>query len=77
MSEENTVRRSLGDVEGDRTDWERIDSLTDEEIEQAAGEDPDQELLGDEWFWTAELVVHGGTKDLKGFLRRPEQGEGK
>ena len=57
MSEKNIVVRKLGDTEGDCTDWERADALTDEEIEQAVAEDPDAELLDAEWFRTAELVV--------------------
>ena len=46
----------------DRTDWERVDALTDEEIEQAVAEDPDAELLDAEWFRTAELVVPSAEK---------------
>lgn len=62
MSEKNIVVRKLGDTEGDRTDWERVDALTDEEIEQAVREDPDAELLDAEWFRTAELVVPSSEK---------------
>ena len=40
-----------------RTDWKRVDSLTDEEIEQAVAEDPNAELLGDGWFKRAEWIV--------------------
>lgn len=57
MSEKNIVVRKLGDTEGDRTDWERLDALTDKEIEQAVATDPDAELLDEEWFRTAELIV--------------------
>lgn len=57
MSEKNIVVRKLGDTEGDRTDWKRVDALTDEEIEEAVAEDPDAKLLDAEWFRTAELVV--------------------
>lgn len=62
MSEKNIVVRKLGDTEDDRTDWERVDALTDEEIEQAVAEDPDAELLDAEWFRTAELVVPSAEK---------------
>ena len=62
MSEKNIVVRELGDTEDDRTDWERVDALTDEEIEQAVAEDPDAELLDAEWFRTAELVVPSAEK---------------
>lgn len=65
MSEKNIVRRSLGDIVGDKTDWERVDALTDEEIERAVAEDPDApELLDAEWFRTAELVVPGEKKRI-------------
>lgn len=47
--------RGCGSV-GDRTDWERVEALTDEEIEQAVAEDPDAELLDAEWFRTAETT---------------------
>ena len=62
MSEKNIVVRELGDTEGDRTDWERVDALTDKEIEQAVAEDPDAELLDAEWFRTAELAVPSAEK---------------
>jgi hypothetical protein len=62
MSEKNIVVRKLGDTEGDCTDWERADALTDEEIEQAVAEDPDAELLDAEWFRTTELVVPSAEK---------------
>ena len=39
-----------------QTDWERIDSLTDGEIEAAVASDPDAELL-DEAFWARARVV--------------------
>lgn len=62
MSEKYIVVRTLGDTEGDRTDWDRVDRLTDEEIEEAVQEDPDAELLDAEWFRTAELVVPSAEK---------------
>jgi uncharacterized protein (DUF4415 family) len=41
----------------DRTDWTRVDALTDEEIERAIAEDPDAAPLLDEaWFRKARLV---------------------
>jgi len=57
MSESNIVRKSADDLGEGRTDWDRLDSLTDEEIEEAAAEDPDQELLAPDWFEQAKLVV--------------------
>lgn len=59
MSEKNIVRKTAEEIEQmeSRTDWERVDALTDEEIEAAVAEDPDAELLDAEWFERAELVV--------------------
>jgi uncharacterized protein (DUF4415 family) len=40
-----------------RTDWARVDALTDEDIERAIAEDPDAAPLLDEaWFRKARLV---------------------
>lgn len=65
MSEKNIERHSLEEKLEDRTDYQRIDALTDEEIEQAVAEDPDApELLDAEWFRTAELVVPGEKKRI-------------
>lgn len=41
MSNKHITRKSLGETSGDRTDWERIKRLTDEEVHQAALADPD------------------------------------
>lgn len=41
-----------------RTDWARVDALTDEEIEAAVRDDPDAPPLVDEaWFASATLVM--------------------
>jgi hypothetical protein len=40
----------------DQTDWERLLTMTDEEIEQAVADNPDQVLLDEEWFAQAALV---------------------
>ncbi len=60
MKNEPIVRRSPDErVEG-KTDWDQVDSLTDEEIEAAVARDPDAAPLFDEAFFrTAELVVPG------------------
>ena len=39
-----------------QTDWERVDSMTDEEIEEAAWSDPDALPLDDD-FWKDARVV--------------------
>lgn len=41
-----------------RTDWARVDALTDEEIEAAVRSDRDAPpFVEDEWFATAKLVL--------------------
>jgi uncharacterized protein (DUF4415 family) len=58
MSDNTTsVKASELDRLEDRTDWERIRSLSDEEIEQAVENDPDQIMLDKEWFERARLVT--------------------
>jgi len=58
MSEHSTkVKASELDRLEDRTDWDRLQELTDEEIEDAVEEDPDQILLDKEWFERAKLVT--------------------
>ena len=69
MSEEDIVRMSLEEIrrlreEGSLTDWERLENLTDEEIEQAIEEDPDAApILDEDWFRTARLVVPSSKKE--------------
>lgn len=46
-----------------KTDWERLEHLTDEEIRESADEDPDQFLLDDEWFEDAEFVMPSSAKE--------------
>ena len=68
MSENGIVRMSLEEAvrrleSGETsTDWDRVDALTDKEIEQAVVDDPDAELLDEEWFKRATLVIPGGRK---------------
>ena len=65
MSNDSTIRMSLEEAvrryeSGEtRTDWERVDALTDEEITRTVREDPDQKLLTEDWFRRATLVVPG------------------
>ena len=50
MSEDNTVRYSSTDrMPSGKTDWKRLEKLTDEDIAKAVAEDPDAPPL-----WTAE-----------------------
>ncbi|MBI1320952.1 MAG: hypothetical protein GC168_18655 [Candidatus Hydrogenedens sp.] len=64
MSDERIVRCSLEDLQPTKTDWARVDALTDEEIAAAVASDPDAAPLLDEaWFKTAQ-VVEPPTKEL-------------
>jgi len=65
MSENGIARTSLEEAvrrleSGETsTDWDRVDALTDEEIERAVADDPDAELLDEDWFRRATLVIPG------------------
>ena len=51
MSEKDTtVDSSELEAMESQTDWDRLNSLSDEDIKQAVDEDPDTELLDAEWF---------------------------
>jgi uncharacterized protein (DUF4415 family) len=56
-SEGNIVRYSLLDLPPDKTDWARVEALTDEEIEAAIADDPDAAPIADEGFWARARVV--------------------
>jgi uncharacterized protein (DUF4415 family) len=51
-------KKSRGASEHLRTDWVRVDAMTDEDIDRQIREDPDvAPELDDEWFATATLVM--------------------
>jgi uncharacterized protein (DUF4415 family) len=55
---EATVRRSSDDPRAGRTDWERLDRLTDAGIAAEVAADPDAAPIADDaWFRDAELVL--------------------
>lgn len=63
MSKEHIVRYSAEDIQKlvaerrDKTDWARVDALTDEEIERAMRDDPDwRDFIDIDWS-KAEIVV--------------------
>jgi uncharacterized protein (DUF4415 family) len=57
-NEKHIVSVSEDDLRPGRTDWKRLDALTDEDIERAIAEDPDAAPpLDAEWFRNAELVI--------------------
>ena len=63
--DEPIVRCRLEDLPKGQTDWQRIDELTDEEIEAAVRDDPDAASLADEqWFARAQLVIPAHLKHL-------------
>src|SRR6266550_2488045 len=56
VSKDSTKRKSA--TRRPRTDWARVDALTDEEIEAAVRDDPDAPPIVDaEWFASATLVM--------------------
>ncbi len=58
MSEKITTVK-LGDVRGDRTDWARVDAMTEEELERNIAADPDADIPDPDWT-TARLVFPEG-----------------
>ena len=58
MSENDTTHVSLEDLDDleSRTDWKRLESISDEEIEAAVESDPDAKLLDADWFEKAQVV---------------------
>ena len=63
MNEENILRYTLEELENipDETDWERVNKMTDEEVEVAAKKDPDAQPLTE-----AELNQFKRTIYIKG-----------
>jgi uncharacterized protein (DUF4415 family) len=51
-AEELQAMRRRGE---DRTDWARVDAMTDEELERLVAEDPDEQDV--EWDWDKAVVV--------------------
>ena len=61
-NEDNIKRYTVEELQAmrrrgeDRTDWAKVDAMTDEEIERLVAEDPDE--AGIEWAWEkAQLVL--------------------
>ncbi len=52
------IRRCSDDTRPGRTDWDRLDRLTDQDIAAEVAADPDAAPIADEaWFRDAELVL--------------------
>jgi uncharacterized protein (DUF4415 family) len=49
MKKENTVTRKWGDRRKGKTDWARVDALTDDDIAKAVANDPDAVPLDIDW----------------------------
>jgi len=81
MKKANIVTRKWGDRRKGKTDWARVDALTDEEIEKAVANDPDAAPLDIDWS-DAVLVIPARKKaisirvdeDVLDFFKK--QGEG-
>jgi uncharacterized protein (DUF4415 family) len=56
MKKENIVTRKWGDRRKGKTDWARVDALTDEDIAKAVANDPDAVPIDIDWS-DAVLVV--------------------
>ena len=81
MKKANIVTRKWGDRRKGKTDWARVDKLTDEDIAKAVAKDPDAAPIDIDWS-DAVLVVPAKKKaisirvdeDVLDFFRK--QGEG-
>jgi uncharacterized protein (DUF4415 family) len=56
MKKENIVTRKWGDRRKGKTDWARVDALTDEDIAKAVANDPDAAPIDIDWS-DAVLVI--------------------
>jgi uncharacterized protein (DUF4415 family) len=56
MKKEHIVTRKWGDRRKGKTDWARVDALTDEEIAKAVANDPDAAAVDVDWS-DAVLVI--------------------
>lgn len=81
MKKERIVTRAWGDRRKGKTDWARVDALTDEDIAKAVAEDPDAAPIDIDW---SDAVLIAPTKkkaisirvdeDVLDFFKR--EGEG-
>ena len=56
MKRENIVTRKWGDRRKGRTDWSRVDRLTDEDIARAVTNDPDAAPIDIDWSDTVLVI---------------------
>src|SRR3979411_1423564 len=63
MKKENIVTRKWGDRRKGKTDWARVDALTDEDIAKAVADDPDAAPIDIDWS-DAVLVIPAKKKAI-------------
>ena len=63
MKRENIVTRKWGDRRRGKTDWARVDKLTDEDIARAVANDPDAAPIDIDWS-NADLVIPARKKAI-------------
>jgi uncharacterized protein (DUF4415 family) len=63
MKRENIVTRKWGDRRRGKTDWARVDKLTDEDIAKAVANDPDAAPINIDWS-DADLVIPARKKAI-------------
>ena len=63
MKRENIVTRKWGDRRRGKTDWARVDKLTDEDIARAVANDPDAAPIDIDWS-DAVLVIPARKKAI-------------
>ncbi len=63
MKKEIIVRRKWGDRRKGKTDWARVDALTDENIAKAVADDPDAAPIDIDWS-DAVLVIPARKKAI-------------
>jgi uncharacterized protein (DUF4415 family) len=56
MKKENIITRKWGDRRKGKTDWARVDKLTDEDIAKAVANDPDAAPLDIDWSEAVLLI---------------------
>ena len=64
MKKENIVTRKWGDRRKGKTDWARVDALTDEEVEASIANDPDWAEFKDIDWSDAVLVIPARKKAI-------------
>jgi hypothetical protein len=70
MTHDGTTNTSSGNHSKRRTDWERVDRMTDEEIRVAAARDPDAHL-DDQAFWAQAEVLTPEERQARRTGKRP------